>query len=230
MIQLSPSKLNLLKDCPRCFWWANKNKVPRMRGIFPSLPGGMDIILKKHFDMCRGRGKVPAEIMDRVEGKLFPDQAQLNRWRNWRTGLVYEDLTRGVRLIGALDDCLIDGQYHIPLDYKTKGQKPKDDGSQYYQLQLDMYDLMLSSNGFKTNGKAYLVYVYPQEVLGSTMVARPRDKATIQFGIEVFQLNTDGERAKTTLDVAVRTINGPEPAPGMACDYCNYVESRGRRF
>jgi len=48
--KFSPSKLNLVKDCPRCFWLEFNKKFRRPRGIFPSLPSGMDKILKNHFD------------------------------------------------------------------------------------------------------------------------------------------------------------------------------------
>lgn len=48
--KFSPSKLNLVKDCPRCFWLEYNKKFRRPRGIFPSLPSGMDQILKHHFD------------------------------------------------------------------------------------------------------------------------------------------------------------------------------------
>ncbi|MEK6875437.1 MAG: hypothetical protein AABX30_02030 [Nanoarchaeota archaeon] len=45
-----PSSLSLMKECPRCFWLAQHNVWQRPAGIFPSLPSGMDAILKKHFD------------------------------------------------------------------------------------------------------------------------------------------------------------------------------------
>ena len=48
--KLSPSTLNLMKECPRCFWLAQHKVWKRPAGIFPSLPSGMDKILKVHFD------------------------------------------------------------------------------------------------------------------------------------------------------------------------------------
>jgi len=44
--KLSPSALNLMKECPRCFWLAQHKVWKRPSGIFPSLPSGMDRILK----------------------------------------------------------------------------------------------------------------------------------------------------------------------------------------
>lgn len=49
--KFSSSSLSLLKDFPRCLWLAfNKNSKKSVR-IFPSLPSGMDGILKKHFSL-----------------------------------------------------------------------------------------------------------------------------------------------------------------------------------
>ena len=48
--KFSPSSLSLLKDCPRCFWLKFNKDIKRPDSIFPSLPSGMDKILKVHFD------------------------------------------------------------------------------------------------------------------------------------------------------------------------------------
>src|SRR3989344_4511673 len=45
--KFSPSSLSLLKDCPRCFWLNFNKNIKRPDSIFPSLPSGMDKILKK---------------------------------------------------------------------------------------------------------------------------------------------------------------------------------------
>jgi len=34
--ELSPSSLNLLEDCPRCFWLQLVKKIRRPNGAFPS--------------------------------------------------------------------------------------------------------------------------------------------------------------------------------------------------
>ena len=53
---LSPSQLGLFKECPRCFWMGKVKGIGRPRGIFPSLPGGMDNVIKPHFDRYRAAG------------------------------------------------------------------------------------------------------------------------------------------------------------------------------
>jgi len=89
MIKLSPSKLNLFLDCPLCFWLEVNKGVKRPAGVFPSLPGGMDLVLKKYYD--RFRGGLPPELIGRVNGKLLADEDLIKRFRNWRTFSFEED-------------------------------------------------------------------------------------------------------------------------------------------
>ncbi|MCX5657477.1 MAG: hypothetical protein NTZ48_04540, partial [Candidatus Omnitrophica bacterium] len=150
-IRLSPSALNLFLDCPRCFWLEKVKGIKRPRGIFPSLPGGMDSVIKVYFDRYRIKGELPPEIKGKVEGKLIPEEKTLKKWRSWRsTDLCYEDKAINASLSGALDDCLIEEGFYIPLDYKTRGYELKEGSENYYQVQLDCYCLMLESKGYRT--------------------------------------------------------------------------------
>src|SRR3989344_8415650 len=62
LFKLSPSSLNLFIDCPRCFWLQVVKKVKRPDGAFPSLPSGMDKVLKEHFDRFMEQGTLPPEL------------------------------------------------------------------------------------------------------------------------------------------------------------------------
>lgn len=64
--KFSPSSLSLLKECPICFWLQFNKGVKRPAGIFPSLPSGMDGILKKHFDSFMEKGELPPEEIEIV--------------------------------------------------------------------------------------------------------------------------------------------------------------------
>lgn len=219
VIRLSPSKLSVFTECPRCFWNAEVGGVPRPRGPFPSLPGGMDLRMKTYFDQYRGA--MPPQIAGAVPGALYADQAQLKRWRFWRTGLS----VRRARweLIGAIDDLVVSPEgLHNPLDYKTKGSEPKNDGAQYYQHQLDCYHLMLEENGRPAGGQGYLCYLWPE-------VVRTADEAIpgidVQFRLKVFTLQTDAARAERMIEAAVACIESktpPEETP--TCEYCRYAQ------
>ena len=72
--KFSPSSLSLLKECPRCFWLAFNKNIKRPNGIFPSLPSGMDRILKIHFDNFMKKGKLPPELKDLDGYSLFDNE------------------------------------------------------------------------------------------------------------------------------------------------------------
>jgi len=216
--RLSPSALNLFLDCPRCFWLDKNKGIKRPRGIFPSLPGGMDLVIKKYFDGYRIKGDLPPEIKDKITGKLFPDLATLEKWRNWRNSdLRYEDKALNVILVGALDDCLVEDNQYIPLDYKTRGSEIKEDPRKYYQNQLDCYCLMLDYSGFKAKGLAYLVYYWPEKV---------GEEGNVKFHVEPIKIETNIESAKNIVRDAVKLLSSDIPLPSLSCEYCNLIISR----
>ena len=61
-IKLSPSTINLFLECPRCFWFEKAKGIKRPRGIFPSLPGGMDRVIKESFDGFPAKQTLPSEL------------------------------------------------------------------------------------------------------------------------------------------------------------------------
>ena len=103
-LKLSPSAINLMLECPRCFWLEKHKVWKRPSGIFPSLPSGMDKVLKEHFDKFMEKGELPPEIREYGIGngyKLFNDKAKLEIWRNNRKGIQYKDKTSGILLMGG---------------------------------------------------------------------------------------------------------------------------------
>ena len=149
------------------------------------------------------------------------DIITLREWQNWRTGLVYKDPELGVKIIGALDECLTDSETYMPFDYKTKGSEPKDDGSQYYQLQMDLYTLMLDENGYPTNGKAYIAYFWP--IRDGVRKLNTPDALDFAFEVKVFEYECSITRAKETIAEAVKCLEGKRPPPNNDCDHCNFV-------
>lgn len=69
--KLSPSALNLFHDCPRCFWLEKHRVWKRPESIFPTLPRGMDGILKTHFHKFMKQGKMPPELCGKQECALM---------------------------------------------------------------------------------------------------------------------------------------------------------------
>ena len=67
MYKLSPSSVGFLRECPRCLWLYANDNISRPFGVFPSLPSGMDRVLKVYFDKYRVNGELPREIVGKVK-------------------------------------------------------------------------------------------------------------------------------------------------------------------
>jgi hypothetical protein len=219
-MRFSPSTLGMFKECPRCFFLEKHRNIKQPRGIFPSLPGGMDRIFKTWYDNHRSVGTLPAEIRGQMPpGQLFSDLATLGKMRNWRTGL--SCTVDGIEIGGALDDLYIEASgLHSPFDYKTRGSAPKADAPDYYGHQLDIYALMLQENGYAISEKAYLAYYWP-------MALREDDKdgfCKTFFECSVQVKSTDPARA-VALAIAARKCltDGVEPEANPFCPYCTYA-------
>jgi len=216
-IKLSPSSISLFLECPRCFWLDKIKGIKRPSGPFPSLPNGMDRILKEHFDLHRGDNSAPEELEGRFKGRLFQDIAKLNVWRNNFRGLRYTDPDSGATLMGALDDLFVteDGK-HAPLDFKTRGYPRKDDTHKYYQHQMDIYSLLLEKNHLPPADFAILIFYHPTGVNNAHDVVFDPDPVKVPVS------RKNGERI--FLD-AVKCLEMPNPPePGKGCEWCVWKE------
>lgn len=211
MLNISPSGLSDFKKSPLMFWLKHHHQIEIPRGAFPSLPGGMDRVLKTHYDRARAAGSLPFEIKGKVHGILFQDQALLKKWRFYKTGL-QATVRPGLTIGGALDDLVFDphNQMHSVLDYKTRGAKWKPGATEeYYGTQGDCYDLMLNVNDYKTNGQAHFVYYWP---LKDGVVNDSGDsQAGVIFETDVVTIEVRGQRAAELAIKAQECVEGPMP-------------------
>lgn len=223
-MRMSPSSLSVFRECPRCYWWTQVKKVARPRGIFPSLPGGMDRVLKSYVENALESGE--SDGLFHLDGvgkgsKIYERRDLVHKWQNWRSGLSCQ--VGEVLVTGAIDDLVVwpDGKVS-PLDFKTRGAAPKDGQSeQYYGAQLDIYHLLLEQDaGLKCTGKGYLRYGWPKQVLAKT----------VEFDWQTVVLETDPERAVKLVQDAAEVLRMTEPPDWKAsCEYCVYVEERKKQ-
>jgi len=216
-ITLSPSSLNLLKDCPRCFWIQFNKGIKRPNGAFPSLPSGMDKILKKHFDSFRDKGLLPPELSKLENIKLFDDVELLEIWRNNRKGIQWVD-EEGNILRGAVDNILQKGEKLIVLDFKTRGFPLKEDTHEHYQDQLDIYNFLLRKNGFETEDYAYLLFYHPKEV---------EEDGDVAFHIDLVKIEVSVENAERIFKEAIEILKGEMPDCGKGCEFCEWARGFG---
>lgn len=205
-VKLSPSTLNLFADCPRCFWLAVKKGIPRPSGPFPSLPIGMDSVIKKYFETYRGTQKLPPILQNKITGRLAQAMPKT---------LYFNDDT-GYVLYGRPDEYLeLPGELISALDHKTRASAPKE-LLPVYQNQLNIYDFLLGKNDYRTAGKAYLVYYYPGE--GELHQGFP-------FHTTIKEVKTQPEAAEELFRKAIELLEQDEmPESSKECKFCHWRE------
>tara|TARA_Y100000310_G_scaffold178831_1_gene178787 strand:+ start:4057 stop:4716 length:660 start_codon:yes stop_codon:yes gene_type:complete len=213
--KFSPSSLSLLKECPRCFWLKFNKDIKRPDSIFPSLPSGMDKILKIHFDTYMEKGELPPELKE-FNGnlKLFDDVELLKLWRSNFKGIPWED-KEGNLFRGAIDNLLKKGKKLIVLDYKTRGYPLKDDTAEHYQDQMDIYNLLLRKNGYETENYSYLLFYHPDKVNGH---------GDVIFHTDLVKMKVDIKNAENIFIEAIKVLKGKIPKASEECGYCKWVE------
>ena len=210
--KLSPSSLSIMKECPRCFWLTQHKVWSRPSGIFPSLPSGMDSILKKHFDKFMKMGELPPELRntecEEDKCKLFDDEEKLKIWRSNLKGISWKD-ENGNILHGAVDNLLVKGKKIIVLDYKTRGFPLKEDTHEHYQNQMDIYNFLLRMNDYETEDYAFLLFYHPKEVMPTGEVI---------FNTDLKKMKVDVKSAGELFEDAIRLLNSD--CPKKSCEWC----------
>jgi len=213
--KFSPSSLSLLKECPRCFWLHFNKEIKRPDSIFPSLPSGMDRVLKIHFDSFRDKGELPPELKP-LKGKytLFDDIKLLDVWRNNFKGIQWAD-SNGNTFRGAVDNLLIKSKKLIVLDYKTRGFPLKDDTATHYQDQMNIYNFLLRKNKYKTCNYAYLLFYHPNKV---------DSDGDVLFNTDLVKVKVNVSDAEKLFGKALKVLSEEVPEAGEECGFCGWVK------
>lgn len=218
VFKLSPSAINLFLECPRCFWLEKHGKWKRPASVFPSLPSGMDRVLKEHFDRFRDKGNLPPEICNnghctglKLFGENEKEKELLKEWRNNFKGIRSRD-EKGNELFGAIDNLLKKGETLIVLDYKTRGYPIKEDTHEHYQNQMDTYNYLLRENNYKTEDYAFLLFYVPSRV---------NEGGEVIFETNLVKIRTNPKNAVTNFKKAINCLE--EECPTKTCNWCEKV-------
>jgi hypothetical protein len=204
-----------MEECPRCFWLTQHKVWSRPSGIFPSLPSGMDAILKVHFDKFRDKGMLPPELKENKECqdcRLFEDKELMKVWRNNFKGISWADKDGNV-LHGAVDNILVKGKELIVLDYKTRGYALKEDTAAHYELQLNIYNFLLRKNGYKTEDYGFLLFYVPKEVT---------ETGEVIFNTTLKKMKINVDKAESVWKKALILLKGS--CPKDSCEWCKLIE------
>ena len=85
--KLSRSRIELFKQCPRCFWLDERLKIKRPSGPPFQINKAIDELLKKEFDFHRSKkSQHPIMIENKVKAVPY-EHKDLNKWREIFVGV-----------------------------------------------------------------------------------------------------------------------------------------------
>lgn len=220
--KLSRSKIDLFKECPRCFYLDNKLGLKRPPGYPFNINSAVDNLLKKEFDVHRAAGsKHPLQEkygLDCVPAK----HAKIDEWRENFKGVTHFHQESGITVSGAIDDLWVNasGEY-IVVDYKaTAKDEPVtsldaewQDG---YKRQMEVYQWLLRKNDLTVSDTGYFVYC-----TGKNDAAAFDGK--IEFDVHLIPHTGSDKWVNGVILEISDTLESdeiPESAPD--CDYCLY--------
>jgi hypothetical protein len=124
----------------------------------------------------------------------------------------------GVSVCGRPDDFLqIKDGAIVPFDHKTKS-KPPQCIHPAYQLQMDVYSLLLRMNNYQTDDRAYLAFYYPDDYNLLLHNGLP-------ISCMVVEVKTNPSHAEELVKKACDILDGPMPESRSQCSYCNWFQA-----
>ncbi len=214
-IRLSPSAIESLSRCPRCFWLHRNKRIVQPEGIVSRLANRFDIILKNYCDIYRKIGELPPIFGKKLRGKL-ENPFQEKYFYNYDDKYTFE---------GKLDDCLItdEGKY-TPIDFKTASSDPREKKEilPAYQNQMDSYTFLLEENGKKTSGGSHLIFIYPDN--GKEL------HSGFPMVIHIVTLKTNAGEVGSRISKAIEVLEGDMPDSSPDCPFCQWYRKVGEEL
>lgn len=216
MIKLSRSKIELLFDCPRCFWLYAGKRIARPFGAPYTINNAVDFLLKQEFDEHRKNGTAHYLIeREGIDAVPFMHE-DIDKWRQNFTGIQFYHKPTDFLVFGAVDDIWVDSNGNlIVVDYKASGAK---EGELYdsYKRQMEVYQWILRQNGFKVLDRGYFVYCRVNKSNGF-------HDGKLSFDIKVQPYDGDTSWVEDKILEAKRVLDGEMPERAEGCTYCQFV-------
>ena len=220
--KLSRTKIDQFINCPRCFYMDRKLGVGRPSGFPFSLNNAVDTLLKKEFDIYRASGtKHPLMIENKIDA-IPAHHAFLDKWRHNFTGIQYHHKPTNLILFGAIDDLWINPQdEYIVVDYKATAKNGEivsldEDWHITYKRQMEIYQWLLKSRGYKVSNTGYWVYANGD-------VDKERFDAKLDFDMTLIPYEGNTDWVEGIIYDIFNCLNSNEiPEATEDCDYCRY--------
>jgi len=225
--RLSRSKIDLFKNCPRCFYIDNKLGTARPPGFPFNLNSAVDTLLKKEFDIHRA-GETAHPLMKEYSIDAVPFQhPKMDIWRDNFKGVEMQHKPTGFTVSGAIDDIWVhpNGEL-IVVDYKATSKEEEvnldADWQIGYKRQMEVYQWLLRQNGFKVSDTGFFVYANGRTDLKAF-------DGKLEFDISVLPYTGNADWIEETLLEIKKTLDSEQiPPVGDGCDYCRYREAAGK--
>lgn len=227
--KLSRSKIELFIQCPRCFWLDARLKIKRPDSPPFRINQAIDELFKKEFDKYRV-SKKPHPLMVEHKINAIPfDHENLNTWRENFVGVYTVHEPTNLHIFGAIDDVWINDENElIVVDYKATAKQSDvnidADWQMSYKRQMEVYQWLLRSNGFKVNDTGYFVYTNGRLDLDGF-----NDR--VEFRTKVIPHTGKDDWVEPTIEKMKKCLDGDMPKTGVSimggpCEYCAYARAR----
>ena len=223
--KLSRSKIDLFRECQRCFYVDRRLGVDRPPGFPFTLNSAVDALLKKEFDFYRARGtKHPLMEQYGIDAVPIPNE-NLNAWRQNFVGVQYLHEPTNLLITGAIDDLWQNPQaQYIVVDYKATSKNKQiialdEDWHEGYKRQMEVYQWLLRRNGHEVSVTGYFVY-------GNGDTNKEAFDGRLEFELTVIPYTGSDAWVEGTIHEIYECLNSPAiPAANADCDYCTYREA-----
>lgn len=228
--KISRSKIELYKQCPRCFWLDVRLKIRRPDGPPFQINKAIDELFKKEFDTYRAKGEPHPLMIEFGVGAVPFQHEQLDVWRETFTGVATLHAPTNLHIFGAVDDLWVgpDGEV-IVVDYKATA-KDKDvtldaDWQDSYKRQMEIYQWLLRQNGLTVSDTGYFVYANGRLDLDGFF-----DR--VEFRTKIIPYTGSDTWVEPTLAQIKACMDSDNMPPvgssimGGACEYCTYARQR----
>ncbi len=228
--KVSRSKIELYKQCPRCFWLDVRLKIKRPEGPPFNINKAIDELFKKEFDGYRAKAE-PHPIMRDNQIKAIPyTHEKLDDWRETFVGVQHLHAPTNLLVFGAVDDLWVndDGEV-IVVDYKATAKAKEvsidSDWQISYKRQMEIYQWLLRQNGLPVSSTGYFVYTngrmdldgfFDKVEFRTKLIPYTGDDSWIEQVIHDMKACMDGEIPTT---IGTSLMGGP-------CEFCSYARQR----
>ncbi len=228
--RLSRSKIELFKNCKRCFYIDNKLGTARPRGFPFNLNSAVDALLKKEFDIHRAEGsKHPLMKSYGLDAVPF-QHPKIDEWRDaLKAGIQYKHLETGMTISGGIDDVWVrpNGELII-ADYKATSKEEEvtldADWQDGYKRQMEIYQWLFRKNGFAVSDTGYFVYA-------NGLTDKKAFDAKLEFDIKLIPYTGNADWVEPHIISIKKCLEDSRiPKESDECEYCLYADTIKERI